>query len=67
MVPMIQKINPSKISSIHRNFNILFDFIILLNSVALYFGMITCGAGVLGVVLGSEIAKRHKLFRQTYK
>ena len=58
MVLTTKQINPSKISSIHPNVNMLFDFIILLNSVALYFGMITCGAGILGVVLGSEIAKR---------
>ena len=31
----------------------------MLNSVALYFGIITCGAGILGVLLGSEVARRY--------
>ncbi|UJR35533.1 hypothetical protein I4U23_028287 [Adineta vaga] len=30
------------------------------SNVALYFGMITCGAGILGVLLGSEIARRYR-------
>ncbi|CAF0865140.1 unnamed protein product [Adineta ricciae] len=34
------------------------------SNVALYFGMITCGAGILGVVLGSEIAKRYRKYNR---
>ncbi|CAF0942045.1 unnamed protein product [Rotaria sordida] len=29
-------------------------------NVSLYFGMITCGAGIIGVLLGSEIARRYR-------
>ncbi|CAF3386766.1 unnamed protein product [Rotaria sp. Silwood1] len=29
-------------------------------NVSLYFGIVTCGAGVLGVLLGSEIARRYR-------
>jgi hypothetical protein len=28
-------------------------------SVGLYFGIVTCGAGLIGVLLGSEIARRY--------
>ncbi len=39
--------------------NMILHFVLLSNSVALYFGIVTCGAGILGVVFGSEIARRY--------
>ena len=45
---------PVKLAQYSKTLSILDHF----DRIALYFGMITCGAGIIGVLLGSEIARR---------
>jgi hypothetical protein len=39
--------------------NKMLVFFVLFISVSLYFGIITCGAGLFGVLLGSELGRQY--------